>query len=62
MSTPAQKACEAFSIPSGDHIRAVEYRSQLAAAGLSVIGEYEDQGEHHRFEALKGAPTDSSRE
>jgi len=38
---------------------AVEYRNQLAAAGLSVIREYEDEGENHYFDALKTA--DSTR-
>ncbi len=32
---------------------AQEYRSQLAAVGLSVIGEYEDEGQNHYFDALK---------
>lgn len=32
---------------------AVEYRSQLAAAGLSVIGEYDDEGENDYLDALK---------
>ena len=32
---------------------AVEYRSQLAAAGLSAIREYEDEGENHYFEVIK---------
>jgi SAM-dependent methyltransferase len=41
---------------------AAEYRSQLAAVGLSVIREYEyeDEGENHYFDALKSAPADSS--
>jgi hypothetical protein len=39
---------------------AVEYRSQLAAVGLSVIREYEDEGENHYFDALKSAPADLS--
>ena len=30
-----------------------EYLRQLSAAGLSVIGEYEDEGENHYFDALK---------
>ena len=34
---------------------AVEYRNLLAAAGLSVIREYEDEGENHYFDALKTA-------
>jgi len=34
---------------------AVEYRSLLAAAGLSVVREYEDEGENHYFDALKTA-------
>ena len=32
---------------------AAEYRRQLAAAGLSVIAEYEDEGENHYFDAVK---------
>lgn len=32
---------------------AEEYRSQLAAVGLSVLGEYEDAGQNHYFDALK---------
>ena len=32
---------------------AVEYRSQLRTVGLSVIREYEDEGENHYFDALK---------
>ena len=36
---------------------AVEYRRQLAAAGLFVIREYEDEGENHYFDASKGAST-----
>jgi hypothetical protein len=32
---------------------AVEYRSQLTTVGLSVIREYEDEGENHYFDALK---------
>ena len=32
---------------------AVEYRSQPAAAGLSVIGEYDDERENHYLDALK---------
>src|SRR6266699_5763953 len=39
---------------------AVEYRSQLTAVGLSVIREYEDEGENHYFDALKSASADSS--
>jgi SAM-dependent methyltransferase len=34
---------------------AVEYRNLLAAAGLSVVREYEDEGENHYFDALKTA-------
>jgi SAM-dependent methyltransferase len=30
-----------------------EYRRQLAAVGLSVTSEYEDEGQNHYFEALK---------
>jgi hypothetical protein len=29
------------------------YRSQLAAVGLSVIDEYEDEGQNYYFDALK---------
>jgi cyclopropane fatty-acyl-phospholipid synthase-like methyltransferase len=32
---------------------AIEYRKRLASVGLSVIREYEDEGENHYFEALK---------
>ena len=32
---------------------AVEYRRQPAAAGLSVFGEYDDEGENHYLDALK---------
>jgi len=32
---------------------AVEYRNQLTAAGFSVLGEFEDEGENHYFDALK---------
>jgi SAM-dependent methyltransferase len=32
---------------------AEEYRDQLAAVGLSVEGEYEDEGQNHYFDALK---------
>ena len=32
---------------------AVEYRSQLATVGLSVVSEYEDEGENHYFDAIK---------
>lgn len=35
---------------------AVEYRRQLSAVGLSVIHEYEDEGENHYFDALKDSP------
>jgi len=38
---------------------AAEYQSQLAAAGLSVLSEYEDEGENHYFDALKNVPADS---
>jgi SAM-dependent methyltransferase len=30
---------------------AEEYRSHLAKAGLSIVGEYEDEGQNHYFEA-----------
>ena len=36
---------------------AVEYRKQLQTAGLSLIREYEDEGENHYFDASKGAST-----
>jgi SAM-dependent methyltransferase len=32
---------------------AEEYRGQLAAVGLAVAGEYEDEGQNHYFYALK---------
>jgi SAM-dependent methyltransferase len=32
---------------------AAEYRRLLSAAGVSVIDEYEDEGENHYFDALK---------
>ena len=32
---------------------AEEYRGRLAAAGLSIAGEYEDEGQNHYFDALK---------
>ena len=34
---------------------AEEYRRQLAAVGLSVTREYEDEGQNHYFDALKAA-------
>ena len=35
---------------------AEEYRRQLAAAGLAVTREYEDEGQNHYFDALKNVP------
>jgi hypothetical protein len=32
---------------------AEEYRNQLSVVGLSVIREYEDEGENHYFDAIK---------
>jgi hypothetical protein len=32
---------------------AEEYRKQLAAVGLSVVSEYEDEGQNHYFDASK---------
>ena len=32
---------------------AAEYRSQLAAAGLSILHEYEDVGENHYYDAVR---------
>jgi len=32
---------------------ATEYRNQLSAVGLSVMREYEDEGENHYFDAVK---------
>jgi len=32
---------------------AEEYRRRLAAVGLSVVGEYEDEGQNHYFDVLK---------
>jgi cyclopropane fatty-acyl-phospholipid synthase-like methyltransferase len=34
---------------------AAEYRKLLSEAGLRVTGEYEDEGQNHYFDALKGA-------
>jgi len=34
---------------------AEEYRRQLSAVGLSLISEYEDEGENHYFDAFKPA-------
>jgi SAM-dependent methyltransferase len=34
---------------------AAEYRKLLSEAGLSVTREYEDEGQNHYFDALKGA-------
>ena len=39
---------------------AVEYRRKLNAAGLSVIREYEDDGQNHYFDRLKTVSSDSS--
>jgi hypothetical protein len=33
---------------------AAEYRKLLSEAGLSVTREYEDEGQNHYFDALKG--------
>lgn len=33
---------------------AVEYRKQLSALGLSVIREYDDEGQNYYFDAVKG--------
>jgi SAM-dependent methyltransferase len=35
---------------------AVEYRSQLTAVGLSVLREYEDEGQNYYFDAFKKNP------
>jgi hypothetical protein len=35
-------------------LEAVEYRKLLGAAGISVAEEYEDVGQNHYFDALKG--------
>jgi len=32
----------------------VEYRGELAAVGLTVISEYEDEGQNHYFDTIKG--------
>jgi SAM-dependent methyltransferase len=40
---------------------AVEYRSALASVGLSLIREYEDEGENHYFDALKKETDESWR-
>lgn len=34
---------------------AEQYRKLLAAVGLSIAAEYEDEGENHYFDAVKGA-------
>lgn len=34
---------------------AEEYRSQLSAVGLSVVSEFEDEGQNHYYDALKPA-------
>jgi 2-polyprenyl-3-methyl-5-hydroxy-6-metoxy-1,4-benzoquinol methylase len=39
---------------------AVEYRRQLTSVGLSLIHEYEDEGENHNFDSLKSASPGSS--
>ena len=33
----------------------VEYRRELAAVGLKLMSEYEDEGQNHYFDAIKGA-------
>jgi hypothetical protein len=38
----------------------VEYRRELAAVGLKVMSEYEDEGQNHYFDAIKG-PTNPNR-
>ena len=38
---------------------AAEYRRQLSAVGLSVISEYEDEGQNHYFDAFKTGPGES---
>jgi hypothetical protein len=32
---------------------APEYRTQLSSVGLSVISEYEDEGQNHYYDAVK---------
>ena len=34
---------------------AADYRQQLSAAGLTVVREYEDEGENHYYDAVKAA-------
>jgi len=34
---------------------AAEYRSQLSAVGLAVASEYDDEGQNHYYDVLKGA-------
>jgi hypothetical protein len=36
---------------------AEEYRRRLSTVGLSVISEYEDEGQNHYFDALKSGVT-----
>jgi SAM-dependent methyltransferase len=38
----------------------VEYRRELAAVGVKVMSEYEDEGQNHYFDAIKG-PTNPNR-
>lgn len=33
-----------------------EYRRELLAAGLSLVAEYDDEGDNHYFDAMKSAP------
>ena len=40
---------------------AEEYRRQLLTVGLSVIGEYEDEGRNHYFDAFKAGITNRTR-
>ncbi len=40
---------------------AVEYRRELSSVGLSLIGEYEDEGENHYYDALKQETDESER-
>ena len=42
-------------------IGAEEYRRRLSAVGLSIISEYEDEGQNHYFDAVKDATAGARR-
>ncbi len=56
--TSVEKAVTWIDVMTGLESRslgAVEYRRVLAEAGLSVVGEYEDEGENYYVEAVRHA-------